>query len=240
MKKLIYCFLFLPILLCQCTHQKELMVYPGMMPAELCYLDEYAPRVRVDLKYCGNDNFVGRPIQGYTTGRRAILRRDAAAAIAKVQKELEAQGLGLLVWDAYRPYRALLDFYAWSKTDDDHTRARFYPNITKREIYEQKYIGLTSEHCWGVAVDVTLVNLRTGKELDMGGRHDLLDASSATDYAGLTPRQRANRQLLRNTMAAAGMRNYSKEWWHYYLSPPGHCHRYDFPLNDQLNQKIDD
>ena len=92
------------------------------------------------------------------------------------------------------------------------------------------------------AVDekTVVVNLRTGKELDMGGRHDLLDASSATDYAGLTPRQRANRQLLRNTMAAAGMRNYSKEWWHYYLSPPGHCHRYDFPLNDQLNQKIDD
>ncbi len=235
MKKLLFYFLFLPFLLSQCA-QNELMVHPGIMPAELCYLDAVAPRVKVDLKYCGYDNFVGRPINGYTTGRRAILRRDAAAAIACVQQNLEKQGLGLLIWDAYRPYRALLDFYAWSQTSDDSTRSRFYPRITKREIYEQQYIGLTSEHCWGVAVDATLIDLRTGKELDMGGRHDLLDDSSATEFAGLTPRQQANRRLLRDTMAAAGMRNYSKEWWHYYLSPPGLCHRYDFPLSDTLKE----
>lgn len=233
MKKLPFYFLFLPFLLFQCA-QNEHIVAPGTMPAELCYLDTAAPRVKVDLKYCGYDNFVGRPINGYSSGRRAILRRDAAAAIACVQQNLEKQGLGLLIWDAYRPYRALMDFYAWSQTSDDSTRTRFYPRITKREIYEQQYIGLTSEHCWGVAVDATLINLRTGKELDMGGRHDLLDASSATEFAGLTPRQQANRRILRDTMAAAGMRNYSKEWWHYYLSPPGLCHRYDFPLNDTL------
>ena len=211
-----------------------MVVYPGVMPQELCYLDEVAPGIKVDLKYCGYDNFVGRPIDGYTEGRRAILRKDAAAALAKAQQELNKRGLGLLIWDAYRPHRALRDFYNWSLTDDDRTRAAFYPNITKRGIYENKYIGLQSEHSWGVAVDVTLVHLSSGKELDMGGRHDLLDESSTTEYSGLTTRQQANRLLLRNTMAAAGMRNYSKEWWHFYVSPLGLCHQYDFPLNDHL------
>lgn len=233
MNKLFLTFLILPFLLCQCA-QNALMVYPGRMPHELCYLDEVAPTIKVDLKYCGFDNFVGRPIDGYTTGRRAILRKDAAAALAKAQKKLEARGLGLLVWDAYRPHRALRDFYNWSMNDDDSTRARFYPNITKRGIYENKYIGLTSEHSWGVAVDITLINLRTGKELDMGGRHDLLDARSATEYAGLTPQQQSNRLLLRDTLASVGMKNYSKEWWHYFVSPLGTCHQYDFPLDDTL------
>ena len=235
MKKLIA--LFLPLLILnQCAPvTAPLAVAPApAMPEELCYLDKVAPGIRVDLKYCGYDNFVGRPIDGYTEGRRAILRKDAAAAMAKAQKQLETKGLGLLVWDAYRPHRALKDFYSWSENNDDSTRAEFYPNITKRGIYENKYIGLSSEHSWGIAVDITLVNLKTGKELDMGGRHDLLDESSATVYAGLTSRQQANRLLLRDTMASVGMRNYSKEWWHYFVSPPGICHRYDFPLNDTL------
>lgn len=229
--------LLLPLLFCHCARQNALMIYPGVMPDELCYLDETAPDIKTDLKYCGYDNFTGRPIDGYTEGRRAILRKDAAEALARAQQMLKPQGLGLLVWDAYRPHRALRDFYNWSMNDDDHTRDRFYPNITKRGIYENKYIGLSSEHCWGVAVDITLINLRTGKELDMGGRHDLLDASSATVYAGLTPRQQRNRLLLRDTMEAVGMKNYSKEWWHYYVSSPGTCHQYDFPLNDQLRKK---
>ncbi len=207
---------------------------PMPMPAELCYLDTIIPNIRIDLKYCGNDNFVGRPIDGYTEGRRAILRKDTALALAKAQRDLATRGLGLLVWDAYRPHRALADFYAWSQTKDDSTRNEFYPNITKRGIYENRYIGLKSEHSWGIAVDITLIDLQSGKELDMGGRHDLLDESSATVYAGLTPQQQANRLLLRDTMARAGMRNYSKEWWHYFLSQPGPCHRYNFPLNDHL------
>lgn len=235
MKHVFLSLLLLPLLFCQCS-QPAMLVYTGFMPQELCYLDEVAPGIMVDLKYCGSDNFVGRPIEGYTEGRRAILRKDAAAALAKAQQELNKKGYGLLIWDAYRPHRALQDFYNWSLTDDDRTRATFYPNITKRGIYENKYIGLQSEHSWGVAVDVTLIHLRNGKELDMGGRHDLLDESSATEYAGLTARQQANRRLLRDTLAAAGMRNYSKEWWHYYIYPLGLCHQYDFPLNDGLQK----
>lgn len=211
--------------------------HPVYMPAEMCYLDEVAPLVRVDLKYCGSDNFVGRPIDGYTGGKRAILRKDTAAALKKASEQLAREGLGLLVWDAYRPARALKDFYAWSETPDDSTKAEFYPNLTKREIYENRYIGLVSEHSWGVAVDLTLVDLSTGKELDMGGRHDLLDASSATRSPLITAQQRQNRLKLRDAMAAVGLRNYSKEWWHYFLIERGTCYRYDFPLHDTMLQR---
>ena len=203
------------------------------MPAEFCYVDEVAPEVRVELKYAGSDNFVGRPIEGYR-GQRAILRRDAARALQRAALQLHKQGYGLLIWDAYRPARALRDFRAWSLTADDHTKAEFYPNLTKQGIYEGRYIGDTSEHTWGIAVDLTLVHLATGKPVDMGGRHDLLDPSSATDSPLVTPRQRANRRILHAAMSAAGFENYAKEWWHYRLSDSQPWAVYDFPVSDTL------
>ena len=204
------------------------------MPASLCYVDEIVPGIKTDLKYCGNDNFTGRPVAGYTSGRRAILRRDTAECIKRAQQELAGKGLGLLVWDAYRPHRAMDDFYAWSKTPDGPEKSAVYPNISKQGIYEGKYIRRRSEHSWGVAVDVTIIDLNTGQELDMGGRHDLLDISSATRYTGITPEQHRNRMLLRDTMDRAGMRNYKREWWHYFLKERGNVTRYDFPLCDTL------
>lgn len=206
------------------------------LPDGFCYLDTVAPGVRVDLMYAGYDNFVGRPLAGYK-GTRAILRKDTAAAVAKAADDLAKEGLGLLVRDAYRPATAMRDFYAWSKTPDRKMQQKYYPNISKKGIYEGRYIGTTSEHSWGIAVDVTLVELDSGKELDMGGHVDLLDPSSATNYAGLTPTQRANRQKLRQVMARAGMRNYSKEWWHYFLSPSGLCRVYSFPITDHLEER---
>jgi D-alanyl-D-alanine dipeptidase len=162
------------------------------------------------------------------------LRRDAAECIRKAQQALEARGYGLLILDAYRPHRAMVDFYRWSRTPDESMKARFYPNLTKKGIYENKYIRRASEHSWGIAVDVTIIDLASGKELDMGGHHDLLDESSATRYPGLTPEQQANRMLLRNTMYDAGMRNYKREWWHYFLKEKKNLTRYDFPLCDTL------
>ncbi len=205
------------------------------LPKGWCYVDAVVPGIRVDLKYAGSDNFVGRPIAGYT-GRRAILRRDVAEALARAQAELREKGYALLIWDAYRPTTAMKDFYDWSFTADDRMRAVFYPHITKRGIYENRYIGTSSEHSWGVAVDITLVRLRDGKEVDMGGRHDYLDASSATYYDGITPQQQANRRLLCETMQRAGFRNYSKEWWHYFKKDSQPWAAYGFPLNDSLEE----
>ena len=208
---------------------------PGTLPADFCYVDTVAPTVRADLKYAGNDNFVGRPIDGYE-GTRLILRRDTAEALARAAAALAEEGYGLLVWDAYRPARAMRDFRAWSRTPDESTKAVFYPNITKQGIYDAHYIGNSSEHSWGVAVDLTLIHLSTGREVDMGGRHDLLDVSSATDSPLVSPAARANRQRLRKAMHAAGFHNYSKEWWHYRLANSRPWLQYNFPVRDDLLQ----
>lgn len=232
----------IPIIICsiaalltQCVPlAQQVSVTPSpALPADFCYLDTVAPTVRVDLKYSGYDNFVGRPIAGYE-GQRAILRKDTAQAIRRAADILAKDGLGLLVWDSYRPSGAMRDFRRWSRTADESMKARFYPNITKQGIYDGKYIGSISEHSWGIAVDITLVDLRTGRELDMGGHHDLLDVSSATVSPLITPKQQANRLKLRDAMAAAGMRNYSKEWWHYFLAEKGTLYSYNFTVRDDL------
>lgn len=225
------------MLLAQCASHRHPGVRPNHLPPELCFVDTVAPTVRVDLKYTGKDNFVGRPIDGYGQAKRAVLRRDAAEGLRKASEELAAQGLGLLVWDAYRPKRAMRDFRAWSRTPDNRKRKEFYPRLTKQGIYEGKFIGDSSEHCWGLAVDITLVDLATGKPLDMGGRHDLLDARSATVYAGLTPQQQANRLKLKQAMEHAGFRNYDKEWWHYFYNNFEDVYEYDFVLDDSLQQE---
>lgn len=219
-------------LFAQCNTLPE-PILPQQLPKDFCFVDTVAPTVQTDLKYAGSDNFVGRPIWGYT-GHRAVLRKDAAACVARAAQALAKDGYGLRIYDAYRPALAMTDFYGWSKTDDDRMKAKFYPNISKRGIYEGKYIGTVSEHSWGVAVDITLIRLSDGKECDMGGHHDLLDESSATDYPNLTPEQKANRRRLCKAMEDAGMKNYSKEWWHYYVHPMGTVYQYSFPLNDAL------
>lgn len=203
------------------------------LPPGWCYVDQVAPAVRTELKYAGSDNFVGRPIAGYT-GQRAILRRDAAEGLRRAAAELKKKGYGLLIWDAYRPAGAMKDIRRWSRTPDNRMQARFYPRITKKGIYDGKYIGDMSEHSWGIAVDITLVHLRSGKEVDMGGHHDLLDPSSATDSPLVTEAQRRNRHLLRQAMENAGFRNYSKEWWHYFLRDSQPWFIYGFPLDDHL------
>lgn len=227
MKKLL---VLLPLLFAHCTQVQESpeRLFVGI-PPQFCYVDEVAPEVKVDLKYAGSDNFVGRPIAGYI-GRRAILRRDAARALRRAADALKPQGYGLLVWDAYRPRRAMADFRAWSRTSDVRMKSRFYPKITKQGIYEGRYIGDESEHSWGIAVDITLVHLPGGIPVDMGGHHDLLDPSSAIDSPLVTAEQRANRHRLRAAMKAAGFDNYDKEWWHYRLRDSQPWLSYDFPV----------
>ncbi len=205
------------------------------MPLGFCYVDEVAPEVRADLKYAGDDNFVGRPIAGYE-GKRAILRQDAARALQRAAQLLQQRGYGLLIWDAYRPMRALRDFRAWSYSPDEDTRAIFYPRISKRKIYEDHYIGDSSEHTWGIAVDITLYHLEDGKLVDMGGRHDLMDTRSATNSPEITCQQRTNRSILCDAMRAAGFENYPKEWWHYRLGNSRPWFAYDFPVRDNLQR----
>ncbi len=199
------------------------------------YVDTIAPLVKVDLMYAGGDNFVGRPLAGYR-GKRAILRIEAAEALRLVSEDLATRGYTLLIKDAYRPHTAMLDIAAWGKdVNDQKMRSLYYPQIDKKKIFADKYIRDISEHSRGVAVDVTLLDSHTGKEIDMGGRVDLLDPSSATDSKFVSDHAYRNRQLLKNTFTKHGFANYAPEWWHYRLiNEPEKTLYFYFPLWDGM------
>lgn len=192
------------------------------------------PEVRVDLRYGGTNNFVGERIDGY---RRPVclLTGEAAMALAAVQKELRPLGLGLKIYDAYRPQRAVDHFVRWaSDTDDVRMKAEFYPRVDKKDLFRDDYISARSGHSRGSTVDLTIVSLEgnaNGEELDMGTGFDLFGPESSSDWPGLTQLQRDNRLLLQRVMKMHGFRPYAREWWHFTLAGEPYPDTYfDFPL----------
>ena len=162
------------------------------------------PGILVDLRYATDDNFTGRRLPGYCE-QRALLRRRPRRALARVQARLERDGYGLKVYDAYRPARASRAMVRWARR-------------TGREWLLNGYIAARSRHNLGAAVDLTLVRLASGRELDMGTRYDSFTTRSHTTNA--RGRALRNRLRLREAMAAAGWANYHREWWHYEFPAP--------------------
>lgn len=187
------------------------------VPAGFEYLDEVIPALHVDLRYSGHHNFLGRPVAGYE-GARPVLSTSASEALVRVQNALKPFGLGLLVFDAYRPQRAVDDFVKWAAdVSDTRTKAEFYPAVDKANLFKEDYIAKRSGHSRGSTVDLTLVDLKTGEPLDMGSPFDFFGVESWPDHPDLTPQQRANRLLLQTVMVRHGFKPYPKEWWHFTL-----------------------
>jgi D-alanyl-D-alanine dipeptidase len=190
------------------------------LPEGFSYLDTVAPAVLVELRYAGSDNFTGEVVDGYETEAVAVLRNDAAMALAGVQANLADEGLSLLVFDAYRPTRAVDFFMAWAQTDDDSTKAEYYPAFDKPELFSLGYIAERSNHSLGGTVDLTLVDVASGEVLDMGGAFDLFDVRSNYETVGLAPMHIENRTRLRDAMIEAGFLPYPQEWWHFSFPLP--------------------
>lgn len=207
---------------------------PATGPDEAGMVDvqALAPDIVVEMRYAGHDNFTGAPVPGYEANRCYLLR-PAAEAVARVQARLREQGLGLVVYDCYRPAHAVRHFVAWAHGPDDPAqKARWYPNIAKPALLDG-YIAETSGHSRGATVDLTLAECRDGAcaPLDMGTPFDFFDTLANTDDPRPSPGQRANRERLRAAMAAEGLRNYPMEWWHFTLDPePDPDTAYDFPV----------
>jgi len=201
------------------------------LPEGFVHLDEVAPGIAQEIRYYGEDNFVGAPVDGYLKPR-AIISRPAAEALARAQQQLEPFGLGLKVFDAYRPQRAVNHFVRWAKDlDDTKTKAKYYPDVPKTELFKRGYIASRSGHSRGSAVDLTLISLHDGSELDMGSGFDFFSPVSWPKHQGVTAAQRAHRLLLRRVMVANGFDPYEKEWWHFSLAEepfPGQY--FDFPV----------
>jgi D-alanyl-D-alanine dipeptidase len=173
---------------------------PASERPALVHVAEPATGISEDIRYATADNFTGAPLPGYEVGA-ALLRPEAAAALARVQHRLEARGLGLLVWDAYRPVRATEAMVAWAEgTGNEWVLAR-------------GYVARRSNHNRGNTVDLTLVRLDSGEPLDMGTPYDHFGVEAHT--ANAAGRVQANRQILLEAMEAEGWTNYDQEWWHY-------------------------
>ncbi|MFD0202465.1 MULTISPECIES: D-Ala-D-Ala dipeptidase VanX [Saccharothrix] len=201
------------------------------MRDDFVFLDEFVPGVRWDAKYATWDNFTGKPVDGYQANR-IVGTRALCAALESAQEKAAALGFGLLVWDGYRPQRAVDCFLRWAQQPEDgRTKPRHYPDIDRAEMFEQGYVAARSGHSRGSTVDLTLYHLATGELAPMGGHHDLMDPISHHGAPGITPVEARNRQHLRFIMEACDFRAYEREWWHYTLNGEPHPDTYfDFPV----------
>lgn len=201
------------------------------LPEGFVDVKEVIPNIRTDLRYFTANNFVGKPIDGYVHPK-CILSKKAAEALKKVQEEFERMGFGLLIFDAYRPQRAVDEFIAWSKDPNDiKMKEQYYPNVDKSNLFEEGYISSKSGHTRGSTVDLTIVSLKTGHILDLGGPYDFFGERSWVNYEHITKNQHAIRLMLQRRMIKYGFVPYEKEWWHFTLKDEPYPDTYfDFPI----------
>ncbi|MEV7076370.1 D-Ala-D-Ala dipeptidase VanX [Streptomyces sp. NPDC093990] len=201
------------------------------MNEDFAFVDELVPGIRWDAKYATWDNFTGRPVDGYLVNRIAGTRV-LCAALERARDKAGALGFGLLLWDGYRPQRAVDCFVRWSRQPEDgRTKARHYPKIDRSDMFAKGYVATRSGHSRGSTVDVTLYRLDTGELAPMGGGHDLMDVRSHHGATGIGQEEARNRELLRSLMEDCGFSSYAYEWWHYTLRGEPYPDTYfDFPV----------
>ncbi len=194
------------------------------------------PGLIVDMRYAGAKNFVGEKIDGYLRPV-CILTQKAAEALARAQIELASSGVGLKVFDCYRPARAVAHFVRWSRdAADNRMKGDYYPEIDKRNLFREGYIASRSGHSRGSTVDLTLVSILPGPDgkpraLDMGTPYDFFSPRSWTSSRDVSEDARKNRKTLADAMIRNGFAPYEKEWWHFTLrNEPFPDTYFDFPV----------
>ena len=195
-------------------------------------IKEYIPSIIIDLKYSSDDNFTGRVVKGYESPK-CLLTFEAASSLRNIQTILNKSGYSLKIYDAYRPQRSVNHFINWSKNQSDTLKkSYFYPNLLKSNLFELGYIAASSSHSRGSTVDITLVEISSGKEIDMGSPYDFFGLESSHDYENISITQKNNRKLLLDVMTKNGFSSYSKEWWHYtFIDEPFPTTYFDFTIN---------
>ncbi len=195
-------------------------------------LADYIPGIVQEIRYYSTYNFVGERVDGYEEPV-ALLTKEAARALKTVANEMNVQGYRLKIYDAYRPARAVRHFVLWGIEDLDlRMKPYFYPALEKQELFRQGYIASQSSHSRGSTVDLTLLDMKTGKELDMGSPFDLFSELSHPDCRAVSEEQYQNRMLLQNAMTRNGFAPISCEWWHFTLKDEPYPEVYfDFPVS---------
>ncbi len=224
-------------------------------PDSFVDIQEVIPDVEIDIRYYGDHNFLGARVDGYNAPK-CFLTKEAATALANVQKDLNKFSLSIKIYDCYRPQRAVNHFVKWAREiNNKKTMKEFYPTVDKRNLFRDGYIDAKSSHSRGSTVDLTIVPLPVplqakyvaGQKLsacykpadkrfrdnsvDMGTGFDCFHELSHTHNAAIGYQQRLNRMLLKTLMEKHGFRNYHKEWWHYTLNDEPFPDTYfDFPV----------
>ena len=203
-----------------------------MDPSGFVLLADYVPNIVQEIRYYSTYNFIGERIDGYEEPC-ALLSIEAARALKAVSGEAFVQGYRLKVFDAYRPACAVRQFVLWGIEDQDiRMKPYFYPELQKQELFSKGYIAKQSSHSRGSAVDLTLLNMQTGKELDMGSPFDLFSEISHPDCRDITEEQYENRMLLQHLMVRSGFQPIDCEWWHFSLKDEPYPDTYfNFPVS---------
>lgn len=192
-------------------------------PPGFSRLADVAPDIAQDMRYAGRNNFTGHPVPGYDAPQ-CWLRTEAAKALAAAQAEAKAKGFSLVVYDCYRPRRAVSAFVDWSRSADQTTKPDYYPRLDKSELFPQGYIAAQSTHSTGLAVDLGVAGWNFGTPFDF------FDPRSWTK-SRTTGDARAHRDALVALMQRHGFENYPREWWHYTFKGPANAESYDAPVN---------
>lgn len=205
-----------------------------MDSSDFVLLSDYVPGIVQEIRYYSTYNFVGDRIDGYEEPV-AILSKAAARALKGVANEANAMGYRLKIFDAYRPARAVRHFVFWGIEDLDlRMKPFFYPQLEKQVLFQRGYIAKESSHSRGSTVDLTLLDMGTGKEVDMGSPFDLFDPISHPDCREVTDEQYDNRMFLQNLMVRAGFEPIDCEWWHFTLKDEPFPETYfDFPVSSE-------
>ena len=203
-----------------------------MDPSGFVVLADYIPQIVQEIRYHSTYNFIGDRIDGYEEPC-ALLTKEAARALKTVSSEMIVKGYRLKIFDAYRPVCAVKHFVLWGIEDTDvRMKPYFYPELEKQELFAKGYIAKLSSHSRGSTVDLTLLDMKTGKEADMGSPFDLFSEASHPDYRGITDEQFENRMLLQSAMVRGGFKPLECEWWHFTLENEPYPNTYfEFPVS---------
>ncbi|MFY0603428.1 MAG: M15 family metallopeptidase [Flavobacteriaceae bacterium] len=201
------------------------------LPESFVYLNNIDASIKTELRYLSTNNFIGKPIDGYKR-EVIIVTMPTAKALAKVQKELLKEELSLKIYDAYRPQQAVDHFVRWAKVlNDTLMKSQYYPNVAKKDLFTLGYIASKSGHTRGSTVDLTIIDSKTGKELDMGSPYDFFGKESHPFYKEINATQKKNRLYLRGLMLKNGFKPYENEWWHFTLKEEPFPKKYfNFPI----------
>jgi zinc D-Ala-D-Ala dipeptidase len=219
----------------------EKQVSKSKLPDGFVYLTKVDPTIQICVRYAGRDNFMGRPVVGYDKPV-IILTQAAAEALKSVQEKVRADGYSLVIYDAYRPQKAVDDFILWSGAEQDQVMKRwFYPRVDKENLFDLGYIARKSGHSRGSTVDLTLIKCNKQIQpicfeerlaadgetvlpflddgtVDMGSSFDLFDEASHYKNNLINQQQKQRRSYLEEVMNECGFRSYSEEWWHFTLN----------------------